>query len=132
MDYMCFLSEKKSVITMIENQKTNLKVNIPADIVSDFYEISAENGMEPEQFACYAIKEYISNTGKLPPLAEVIVEQLRQVQKEFEQEGVIHFRLFGSVARNEARRASDIDLLAEFRNLMAMKKWGRTIDLVKR
>ena len=117
---------------MFETQLTNLKVNIPAEVVPDFYEISAENGMKPEQFASYAIKEYIANSGKLPPPAEVIVEQLRQVQQEFEEEGVIHLSLFGSVARNEAKRGSDIDLLAEFTSLFSMKGWSRAIDIAKR
>ena len=88
--------------------------------------------MKPEQFASMQLRNIITNSGKLPPPAEVIVEQLRQVQQEFEEEGVIHLSLFGSVARNEAKRGSDIDLLAEFTSLFSMKGWSRAIDIAKR
>jgi len=38
---------------------------------------------------------------------------LRDHEPELRRRGVIHAALFGSLARNEARRASDIDIMIE-------------------
>lgn len=43
-----------------------------------------------------------------------VIARLRAHQMELETLGVDHLRLFGSVARDEATAASDIDLVAEF------------------
>ena len=43
-----------------------------------------------------------------------VIQTLRQHERELKQAGIVHLRLFGSVARNEASQQSDIDLLAEF------------------
>jgi predicted nucleotidyltransferase len=43
-----------------------------------------------------------------------VIQTLRQHERELKQAGIVHLRLFGSVARNEASQHSDIDLLAEF------------------
>lgn len=43
-----------------------------------------------------------------------VIKTLRQHEAELKQAGIVHLRLFGSVARDEASQHSDIDLLAEF------------------
>ncbi len=43
-----------------------------------------------------------------------VIQTLRQHEGELKRAGIVHLRLFGSVARNEASQHSDIDLLAEF------------------
>ena len=43
-----------------------------------------------------------------------IIRTLRDHQVELGEAGVLHLALFGSVARNEAGEASDIDLMADF------------------
>lgn len=43
-----------------------------------------------------------------------VIRTLRQHEKELKDAGILHLRLFGSVARNEALETSDVDLLAEF------------------
>ena len=43
-----------------------------------------------------------------------VIRTLQQHERELKQAGIVHLRLFGSVARNEASQQSDIDLLAEF------------------
>ena len=45
---------------------------------------------------------------------EHIIAVLREHASELSAEGLVHLRLFGSVARGEASAESDIDLLAEF------------------
>lgn len=45
---------------------------------------------------------------------ETVLRRLRKHQKELEKYGVKSLTLFGSVARNEARYDSDVDLLVEF------------------
>jgi predicted nucleotidyltransferase len=39
---------------------------------------------------------------------------LKEHEEELRERGVMHLRLFGSVARDEATPESDVDLLAEF------------------
>ncbi len=42
-----------------------------------------------------------------------IIETLRQHEPELKAAGVVHLRLFGSVARGEETAGSDIDLVAD-------------------
>ncbi len=43
-----------------------------------------------------------------------VIEKLRHHERELKAAGILHIRVFGSVARNEASEVSDIDLLADF------------------
>jgi uncharacterized protein len=43
-----------------------------------------------------------------------IIATLREHEPELRAAGIVHLRLFGSVARNEAVGSSDIDLMADF------------------
>jgi uncharacterized protein len=43
-----------------------------------------------------------------------IIATLREHEPELKAAGIIHLRLFGSVARDEASDGSDIDLMADF------------------
>lgn len=43
-----------------------------------------------------------------------VLKTLRQYESELREAGVVHLRLFGSLARNEGVQHSDVDLLAEF------------------
>jgi uncharacterized protein len=43
-----------------------------------------------------------------------IIETLRNHQAELNATGVLHLRIFGSVARNEASPRSDIDVMVDF------------------
>jgi uncharacterized protein len=43
-----------------------------------------------------------------------VVEKLRHHEPELKAAGILHLRVFGSVARDEATSISDVDLLADF------------------
>jgi uncharacterized protein len=43
-----------------------------------------------------------------------VIQTLREHEKDLKDAGILHLRLFGSLARNETSEHSDIDLLAEF------------------
>ncbi len=43
-----------------------------------------------------------------------VIETLQQHASELKAAGVLHLRVFGSVARGEASPQSDVDLLADF------------------
>jgi uncharacterized protein len=43
-----------------------------------------------------------------------VIEKLRHHERELKAAGILHIRVFGSVARNEATTVSDVDLLADF------------------
>ena len=45
---------------------------------------------------------------------ESVIRILRQHQQELQAAGIVHLRLFGSVARGEANENSDVDLVADF------------------
>lgn len=56
-----------------------------------------------------------------------VLRTLRQHEQELKDAGIVHLRLFGSLARNEAVEHSDVDLLAEFDKSKALSlvKVGR-------
>ena len=43
-----------------------------------------------------------------------VIQTLREHESELREAGIVHLRLFGSLARNEGTQLSDVDLLAEF------------------
>ena len=43
-----------------------------------------------------------------------VIQTLREHEGELKEAGIVHLRLFGSVARDEGSTRSDVDLLAEF------------------
>jgi predicted nucleotidyltransferase len=43
-----------------------------------------------------------------------VISKLRAYQQELQDAGIVHLRVFGSVARGEPSSRSDVDLLAEF------------------
>ena len=43
-----------------------------------------------------------------------VIAKLRQHERELKAAGVVHLRVFGSVARGESTSASDVDLVADF------------------
>jgi predicted nucleotidyltransferase len=43
-----------------------------------------------------------------------VISKLREHQDELTSAGIVHLRVFGSVARGEADHRSDVDLIAEF------------------
>ena len=47
---------------------------------------------------------------------ETVIRTLREHEPELRAAGVLSLRLFGSVARGEARPNSDVDLMARFEN----------------
>jgi predicted nucleotidyltransferase len=45
---------------------------------------------------------------------KIVIETLRKYEPELRDAGIVHLRLFGSVARGENTSLSDIDLMADF------------------
>jgi predicted nucleotidyltransferase len=43
-----------------------------------------------------------------------VIEKLLHHERELKAAGILHIRVFGSVARDEASSISDVDLLADF------------------
>ncbi|HEV3155845.1 MAG TPA: nucleotidyltransferase domain-containing protein [Candidatus Baltobacteraceae bacterium] len=77
-----------------------------------------------------------------PQLAKCL-EKLSKLQKELEAQGVLHAHIFGSVARGEATKKSDIDIIVEVKRgigfgvlrlaglqIELSEKFGRDVDLV--
>ena len=55
-----------------------------------------------------------------------VISKLREHRAELTAAGILHLRVFGSVARGEANDSSDVDLIAEFDN----KKKLTLLDMV--
>jgi hypothetical protein len=49
-----------------------------------------------------------------------VIETLRRHEPELKAAGIVHLRLFGSVARGEASIQSDVDLIADFDRSMRL------------
>ena len=58
--------------------------------------------------------EYIEGMASEPLTRDVAVARLAQAESDIRALGVTRLALFGSVARNEARADSDVDLLVQF------------------
>jgi uncharacterized protein len=55
-----------------------------------------------------------------------VISRLREHRDELTAAGIVHLRVFGSVARGDANDSSDVDLIAEFDN----KKKMTLLDMV--
>ena len=44
----------------------------------------------------------------------LVISKLREHEPELRAAGIVHLRLFGSVARGDASERSDVDLMADF------------------
>jgi predicted nucleotidyltransferase len=55
-----------------------------------------------------------------------VISKLREHRDELSAAGIVHLRVFGSVARGESNDSSDVDLIAEFDK----KKKLTLLDLV--
>jgi predicted nucleotidyltransferase len=49
-----------------------------------------------------------------------VISKLREHRDELTAAGIVHLRVFGSVARGEANDSSDVDLIAEFDETMKL------------
>jgi uncharacterized protein len=49
-----------------------------------------------------------------------VISKLREHRDELTAAGIVHLRVFGSVARGEANASSDVDLIAEFDKTMKL------------
>ena len=52
-----------------------------------------------------------------------VISKLREHRDELTAAGIVHLRVFGSVARGEANDSSDVDLIAEFDNKKSGRCW---------
>jgi uncharacterized protein len=65
---------------------------------------------------------------KVPPSPERIAELLAPFCRE---KGIVRLEVFGSVARGEAKRGSDVDLIATFSRPIGLQFFGIADDMAK-
>jgi hypothetical protein len=53
-----------------------------------------------------------------------VIETLRRHEPELKAAGILHLRLFGSVARGQASLESDVDLIADFDSSRRLTLFG--------
>lgn len=96
---------------MANLQISSVKVDIPDEVFADYESLAKEcNELLPNVLSS-ALEEYIKNLGHLPPPVETVTRKLHKIKSQLNELGIEHLALFGSIARGEARRGSDIDLL---------------------
>jgi len=71
--------------------------------------------------------DYIDGMAAEPLTRDVAVARLAEAESDIRALGVARLSLFGSVARNEARADSDVDLLVQF--VPGEKSFGRFMAL---
>lgn len=59
-----------------------------------------------------SVRQSVPQSGQMDK--DSVITTLRAHAPELRAAGIIHLRVFGSVARDEASAASDVDLMAEF------------------
>ena len=61
-----------------------------------------------------------------------LLEKLRALKPWLEEQGVIDLRLFGSFARDEARKDSDVDLLCRTTRRIGLEFFGIEAEIADR
>jgi len=59
------------------------------------------------------------------------IKKLRELMPELNKLGVIRLSMFGSVARDEASDASDLDLIVEFTPPVTFRKYFDALNLIE-
>jgi putative addiction module CopG family antidote len=109
-------------------------------IATGFY----NNASEVVREALRLMIEHETGGGPVPKKAEVVAT-LKALEHELRQRGIAAAAVFGSIARDQARADSDVDVLIELdpaapfdlfdlvgvKNLLA-DRLGRTVDVVER
>ena len=73
--------------------------------------------------------------------SKIIIEKIKQEKEKLKEKGVKKIGLFGSYAKGNPKKGSDIDFLVEFKNISAEnffgllffleKLFGRKVDIVE-
>ena len=97
--------------------------NLPPSVHSAFLKIASEQGKSPETLVYNILDEYLEDINLKPPLANDVVNQLREIEDKFKNENVLHLHLFGSIVDGTATRESNINLLVELDEHHPTVKW---------
>lgn len=89
-------------------------ITLPQQHLDELNEVVKGCGSHPRSIVLGILENFVEDTGIRPPSLEIIVSKLRKKRNSFNGTKVKHLRLFGSVARGEAGKDSDIDIMADF------------------
>tara|TARA_B100000315_G_scaffold71934_1_gene65537 strand:- start:2082 stop:2525 length:444 start_codon:yes stop_codon:yes gene_type:complete len=91
-----------------------LSVRIPDGKKRLVKEIAARKKKSIQELVGDLIDDFLERENTAVPSLAATINDLRGQKERFEDLGVIHMDLFGSIARNEAQSDSDIDIAVEF------------------
>src|SRR3989338_6087499 len=82
-----------------------------------------------EQYILEQLRRLFKMKNKLN--SKIIIEKIKQEKEKLKEKGVKKIGLFGSYAKGNPKKGSDIDFLVEFKNISAEKLFGRKVDIVE-
>ena len=128
---------------IIKMKDIEFPIKLPQNHLDGLNETVKDCGSHPRSIVLGILENFVDDNGIQPPAVKVIISKLHKQRSSFNDSKVKHLRLFGSVARGEAGKGSDIDLMADFggsvelsniieARMLAEKSIGREykIDLV--
>ena len=89
-------------------------IKLPQIHLDGLNETVKDCGSHPRSIVLGILENFVEDNGIQPPSVKVIISKLCKQRDSFINAKVKHLRLFGSVARVEAGKGSDIDLMADF------------------
>ena len=78
------------------------------------------------------LNNFVNENGICPPTAEEIIPLLQKLRDSLVAENVVQLILFGSVARGEADRGSDIDIMAEISGKVGVSSLSKIEKIIEK
>lgn len=103
-----------------------LSVRVPSETKRLVKEIAARRGESVQDIVGGLVDDFIERESRARPSLAEAVNRLRGAKSGLRGLGVAHIDLFGSIVRDQAHGASDIDLVVEFteRRGMSLSKFA--------
>jgi predicted nucleotidyltransferase len=96
------------------NRLELLAARVPPEKKARLKEIAANRGTTIQALLNSFVDQTIDEAAATPPTLAQVIARLRALAPTLRARGVRRLCVFGSVARGEASRGSDVDLFAEF------------------
>ena len=97
-----------------------LSVRIPDRKKRLVKEIAARRKVSIQDLLGGLVDDFLLREEKAKPSLAQTIKALRHQRPRWNELGIVHMDLFGSLTRNEAGRNSDIDVAVEFKNSSEM------------
>ncbi len=96
------------------NDTAFLFVRVPDSVRNRLKAVAAEQGVKLQDLVGGLIQRFLEDAERQPPELADVVGRLRGFEATLRARGAAALRVFGSVARGDARPDSDVDLTLDF------------------